>query len=328
MDLENEIIVKKTQNNYDVNYNNYDILFVEKFNLNQLKQICKNYKLKITGKKVDLIERLYHFLKSYKYIVKIQKVFRGFLYRKIIQLKGPAIFDRSKCVNETDFLSMDGLNLIPPLQFFSYTEYDGKIYGFNILSIFNLINKEKNKQAINPYTRNIISDKVINDIYKIIYLSKICKQPINIIIKNEMNDLSNKKKIEMKILDIFQYINSLGNYSEPKWFLSLNKIQLYKFFRELCDIWNYRANISDETKIKICPPNGVLFTHLERTSIFNENNQLLLQLKISNILEKMLYSGIDNDSTVLGAYYILAALTLVSTEAATSMSWLYQSVYY
>jgi hypothetical protein len=293
-----------------------------------LKQICKNYKLKITGKKTDLIERLYQFLKSYKYIIKIQKIFRGFLHRKIIQLKGPAFLNRGKCVNQTDFLSMDELQLIPPLQFFSYTEYDGKIYGFNILSIFNLVTKEKNKQPINPYTRNIISDKVIQDIYKIIYLSKICKEPINIIIQNELNDLSNKKKIEMKILDIFQYINSLGNYSEPNWFLFLNKIQLYRFFRELSDIWNYRANISDETKIKICPPNGVLFSHLERTSIFNENNQLMLQLKIANILEKMLYSGIDNDSKVLGAYYILAALTLVSNDAATSMSWLYQSVYY
>jgi hypothetical protein len=328
MVLENENIVTKRQNNYDVNYNNYDILFVKKFNIQQLKQICKSYKLRITGKKIDLVERLYQFLKSYKYVIKIQKVFRGFLYRKIIQLKGDGYFDRSKCVNETDFLSMDELKLISPLQFFSYTEYDGKIYGFNILSIFNLINKEKNKQPINPYTRNIISDKVVNDVYKIICLSKICKQPISITIKNEMNEMSNKKKIEMKILDIFQYINSLGNYSEPKWFLSLTKIQLYKFFRELSDIWNYRANISDETKIKICPPNGNLFTHTERTSIFNEHNHMLLQLKISNILEKMLYTGVDNDSKVLGAYYILAALTLVSQDAATSMSWLYQSVYY
>ena len=328
MDIENENIVTKRQNNYDVNYNNYDILFVKKFNIQQLKQICKSYKLKITGKKIDLTDRLYQFLKSYKYVIKIQKVFRGFLCRKIIKLKGDGYFDRSKCVNQTDFLSMDELKIIPPLQFFSYTEYDGKIYGFNILSIFNLINKEKNKQPINPYTRNIIVDKVVNDVYKIICLSKICKQPISIIIKNEMNEMSNKKKIEMKVLDIFQYINSLGNYSEPKWFLSLTKIQLYKFFRELSDIWNYRANISDETKIKICPPNGILFTHIERTSIFNENNHMILQLKISHILEKMLYTCVDNDSKILGAYYILAALTLVSHDAATSMSWLYQSVYY
>ena len=83
MDLENEIIIKKSQNNYDVNYNNYDILFSKNFNIPQLKQICKKYKLKITGKKIDLVERLYQFLKSYKYIIKIQKVFRGFLYRKI-----------------------------------------------------------------------------------------------------------------------------------------------------------------------------------------------------------------------------------------------------
>ena len=61
------------------------------------------------------------------------------------------------------WIAIEELKIISPLQFFSYTEYDGKIYGFNILSIFNLINKEKNKQPINPYTRNIIVDKVVNE---------------------------------------------------------------------------------------------------------------------------------------------------------------------
>jgi len=39
-------------------------------------------------------------------------------------------------------------------------------------------------------------------------------------------------------------------------------------------------------------------------------------------------TGIDNDSKSLGAYYILGALTLVNTNAAISLPWLYQSVNY
>jgi hypothetical protein len=42
----------------------------------------------------------------------------------------------------------------------------------------------------------------------------------------------------------------------------------------------------------------------------------------------MVFSGIDNDSKILGSYYVLGALTLVSQNAANSLSWLFQSVYY
>lgn len=45
-------------------------------------------------------------------------------------------------------------------------------------------------------------------------------------------------------------------------------------------------------------------------------------------MEKFVNSGIDKDSKTLGAYYVLGALTLVSTEASTSLPWLYQSVNY
>jgi hypothetical protein len=45
-------------------------------------------------------------------------------------------------------------------------------------------------------------------------------------------------------------------------------------------------------------------------------------------LEKIVNTGVDRDSKSLGAYYVLSALTLVNTEAATSLPWLFQSVSY
>jgi hypothetical protein len=45
-------------------------------------------------------------------------------------------------------------------------------------------------------------------------------------------------------------------------------------------------------------------------------------------LEKMVTTGINHDSKSLGAFYVLAALTLVSVDAANGIPWLYQSVNY
>ena len=40
----------------------------------------------------------------------------------------------------------------------------------------------------------------------------------------------------------------------------------------------------------------------------------------------MINKGINENSCVLGSYYVLSALTMVSNEAATSLPWLYEAV--
>jgi hypothetical protein len=49
---------------------------------------------------------------------------------------------------------------------------------------------------------------------------------------------------------------------------------------------------------------------------------------VLSIIEKFVNRGINADSKSLGAYYVLAALTLVNETAAASLPWLYQSVVY
>ena len=49
---------------------------------------------------------------------------------------------------------------------------------------------------------------------------------------------------------------------------------------------------------------------------------------ILEILKRLVYDGISNEFRCLGAYYILASLTIVNQNAATALPWLYESVSY
>jgi hypothetical protein len=145
-------------------------------------------------------------------------------------------------------------------------------------------------------------------------------------IQDETLNLSNEKVIELRALSLFQNINALGNYSHSEWFLSLSRNNLIKYLRELFDIWNYRAQLSLEVKAKIYPPNGDPFRNMNSLYIHTEPDMNNVRKAILEVLEKLVNSGIDADSKSLGAYYVLAALTLVNVDAATSLPWLFQSV--
>jgi hypothetical protein len=308
--------------------NNYKVLIKYNYSIQQLKNFAKNYKLKIGGTKKELITRIYVFLQLSYYITKIQKIFRGSLQRIFNRLHGPAYKNRKICTNDTDFITMENLNELSFNQFFSYKDVDGFIYGFDVASIFNLIYMKNNskKSSQNPYNRNIIPADVLINLKILVKIGKILNKNIYLEIKDEPMVISNEKAVEMRALTLFQNINSLGNYSNSEWFLSLSRNNLVKFVRELNDIWQYRAQLSLEVKIKICPPNGNPFRNLNIPYIHTEPDINNVKKVILEVLEKLVNNGIDSDSKSLGAYYVLAALTLVNIEAATSLPWLFQSV--
>lgn len=312
----------------------YNKLTENNYNIQQLKTFAKYYKLKISGNKNELINRLYIFLFLSSYIIKIQKIFRGKLQRKFNLYFGPALKQREICTNDTDFVTMDDLKDLPYGQFYSFKDNDGRVYGFDIASIYNLIFKNTDTiniskiGGINPYNRNKIPSFVMIDLKMIVRTSKTLKIKINLDFETDLGNVSTTKTVEMRTLSLFQNIDSLGNYSSPEWFLTLNRNQLIKFLRELSDIWNYRAQLSIETKQNICPPTGDPFRNINLSYILNENDLLNIKKAILDVLEKFVNNGVDRDSKTLGAYYVLGALTLVNDSAASSLPWLFQSVSY
>jgi hypothetical protein len=296
------------------------------YSLPQLKIIAKEYKLKVSGNKPQLVLRIFSYLYFSSYIIKIQKIFRGLLVKKYKAYHGPAAMNRKICTNTDDFVTMEPIEEINFHQFISYKDIDGFIYGFDIISLHNLFIKSKDIECVrNPYNRNLIPESIIKLIKSIIRLGRILKIHINLHYEDDTQNVSTEKAIELRALTLFQTIDSLGNYSNSQWFLSLNRNQLIKFVREMCDIWNYRAQLSTEIKRSICPPHGDPFRNLSIQYIYNEQNMCNVRKVILEVLEKMVNSGINNDVKSLGAYYILGALTLVNSEAATSLPWLFQS---
>lgn len=310
-------------------YSEYYMLLKNNYTVQQLKQMCKYYKQKVSGNKSQLNFLLYNFLKHSYYSTKIQKSFRGKLIRDYFRIKGPAFLNRKLCINETDFLSLDNVTNISNNQFFSFKDSDNTVYGFDICSIYNLILQNGNRTQ-NPYNRKEIPREIIENARNTIRLSKLLKIKLIVDVEDETDKMSEKKKQEMKILNIFSKIDELGNYSDAKWFTTLDKNRIVRFLHELYEIWNYRAQLSNSTKCEICPPHGRPF----RQNIFVNINNIhtfsfdsLKKISIS-IMENLLLNGISKDSKSLGAYYILGALTIVNNNAAESLPWLYQSFAY
>ena len=96
--------------------------------------------------------------------------------------------------------------------------------------------------------------------------------------------------------------------------------------RGLSDIFNYRAQLTNEVKRNICPPSGNPFWNFNINYIQGESNIDNIRASVLDVLEKLVNTGINHDSKSLGAYYVLSALTLVNENAAETLPWLYQSV--
>jgi hypothetical protein len=309
-------------------FNESNMLLQFNYNVQQLKTIVSHYKLKLSGNKSQLVTRIFSFLYLSHFIVRIQKRLRGNLLRKYNKLHGPGFKNKALCTNATDFFTMDPLTELTNSQFYSLEDADGFIYGFDLLSFYNLIYK-CDGQIKNPYNRLPISSENIVNFRSLLRLSRILKIPICTEIKDIHEEIPLKKSIELRSLSLFQNIDALGNYSNAQWFLNLNKPLLIKLIRELLDIWSYRAPLTIETKRAICPPLGNPFSrliHINQLQMI-ENIDEVRKFTLE-ILERFVNLGIDRDSQCLGAFYVLGALTLVSQDAATSLPWLYQAVCY
>jgi hypothetical protein len=221
---------------------------------------------------------------------------------------------------------MDELTNIPIKQFFSFKDEDGFIYGFDLLSLYNLIYKSESIVK-NPFNKQPFSLKIIDNFKSLIKLSRVLKINISIIINDVSKEISDKKTVELRALNLFQNIDALGNYSNAQWFMELNRNQLIRFVRELVDIWSYRAPLTMETKQSICPPIGNPFARILNYNAL-QNMEYLDDIRkvVLHIMENFVCVGIDKDSKCLGAYYVLGALTLVNNDAATALPWLYQAL--
>ena len=285
------------------------------YTISQLKNICRYHHLRVGGNKSLLKERLYTHFINHISAFKIQSIWRKSLYNKLQYYK--QIYTDKKPVNPTDFYTLDIISDIPSIYRFNILEKN-HVYCFNIFSFQELLTKR-----LNPYTREPLTNNVIERFNKHLALISV----LGLVFKNEEELITNEQSLNLKVVDIFQKIESVGFYVDTEWFNHLTTLQLLKYVRELYDIWNYRANLSPTAKIAICPPIGNPFNN-----IFIDNINYLTRDKLKwttlSIIEQFIKNEQSRGDQYLGACYVLQALTLVSQNAANSLPWLYQTVIY
>ena len=77
--ISNDKLIKINEKNFSIpKTNDFEVLLKYNYNVAQLKKICKHYKIKSTGKKYDLINSIYNFLRIHKCINCIQRNYRAF----------------------------------------------------------------------------------------------------------------------------------------------------------------------------------------------------------------------------------------------------------
>jgi hypothetical protein len=146
------------------------------YKIPKLKEAAKIFKLRISGSKNTLITRITDYFAKTKYAISIQRTFRRHMVTWSFKLRGPSFHNKTiKCVNDTDFVTMEPLEDIPFENFYSYTDEKGFTYGFDVASLLKIIRKNSHNlhNLSNPYNREKFSDDIIENIktlYKLSYI--------------------------------------------------------------------------------------------------------------------------------------------------------------
>jgi len=330
------------------------------------------YNFALVGTKRVLVERVQYFFEMWVAALRIQTRFRGNMVRVSQLLRGPGLRNRKLCVNETDFYTLEPLDEIATLDFFSYKTKDNFVYGFDLNSIRAQL--KSSKKFNNPYTREPMVD-ILPRIRKLGRISKMLSkniygnstieipETVTPLIRNGVPTLANliersiqstqnviirqnvsmylpaeynqdemlaklreirSKPFEERVHALFMEIDHLGHYTQAQWFLELNTREYIRLYRSLHDIWRYQAGLSFTVKVSICP----LWDPFIIQSIENiyQSEHDVSKTTCLTVMEEMIYTGINDEYRMLGAFHCLASLTIVSLPARNSMMWLYESI--
>jgi hypothetical protein len=249
----------------------------------------------------------------------------------IIQIKEPPVVHVEKVVNvpqaatqkqyqnDTDFFTLESIELIPTQYLYEYLEND-QYYAFDIRTLYDYLNSCNQLEGIkNPFTNIDIPSEKIEEIKR--KHRHLEKKGIQLDQYKEDIKLDPHKKLEWRCLDIFQKIDQLGHYVDYKWYWNLNLYELKRMYLGLEDLWNYRLPITKHQKQRILPHYTPfqIFT-VQQYNILNDLN-IARQVLLDEIEKFITMGKIEgkngNDNKYVGSILVLTALVEVSKTAAT-----------
>jgi len=261
-------------------------------NYAKLVKTLRYFQIQIQGTKYQLLKLLEDYIKN-------QELLRN------------AYDDQSICNNTNDFYDFVDLQDIPKEYLFIFVCEDGKLYGMDLRSMFTFFRElEKDCKLMenpveyrNPYNRCRLTAQTICTYRNRIKNLQEANKPVTY--PEEVHEPEDK--MTFKVVEVFHTINNYGYSVDASWFLKMSKADLLDYYIVMEDIWNHRMNITLATKRSVVPDNLNIFNRAEYYDI-RELDLLKLQNFLINKIEKMINSGVDRSSRVLGIHYCLIGL--------------------
>ena len=296
------------------------------YKLCELKNYCNTHisKLPSKSKKDDYFKKVSEYCKNHKELSKnnlpikiIQSHVRRWLITHNLTKRGSAYLNRKLCNNNEDFYTYEPIHEINSMYFFSYKDTQGNYWGFDVRSLKKLIDMNYG----NPYTTENIPDSVKEKINRLVY--HLDNSNVNTVINTEVVS-DRRAAVKQKYVDIFAQMEYVGWSCDVRWILDLNSSKLKRLYRELEDIWNYRANLPNSTKRLIIPPDGRLC--VMPVHDFNHcSTKVELQEILASEISKI-GTATNSGNMNLGYMYFIIALSYVSRPCFLTHNWV-QSVF-
>ena len=229
--------------------------------------------------------------------------------RWLARRSGPLLWFREESNNPFDFFSSDPVAEIPLKDFVSFV--DGcKGYIMDIKSAASLLDHaaKNNEEPTNPFNRAALPA---------LFLKRVGRRS-----KKQwklLEPTSEAQKVALAITDVFRMIEDLGYYTDPSWFIGLDRRGLQRFYMELADIWFHRAALSSHDRHRISPGRSPFTVPINTALVMTQKALRPLLLNTCRLLVSASSSRSDKQ---LGVMFVLGSLSLVSEGTGSAYPWL------
>ena len=312
--VENDLIVMNRFTNKVSDYLKKDIVNTLN-NLDRRKYSKSLKKDMIYNILLERYNRIKYYNNNLRKILTIQYRYKYKYNRANQLLRGEGFLNKSECNNQEDFFTYETFDEIDDKYFFSYKDEQNIIWFFDIRSFNKLIEMGQP----NPYTMVQFNPRTVIRANRLTEYLK--NNNITLNFKDEMKELKKDKKaiLKQKIVDLSAAIERLGYSFNLEWFKALHSTHLRHLYRLLEDMWNYRLQLSQSQKDKICPPNGIVF-NMPPHEIRNFNRDNMRELIVNDVMK---FNNAEDDSDKkLGFMYFLICLGKVNPVLYSVHDWI------
>lgn len=299
----------------------------KKITRSSLQKTLREYGIrkKINGKKNELIQlfitKVKHPIVHESQIIRLQRWFRTHIqYIMRFFHGGDPNCMKHKCVNDTEFMTLERMETIPDEEFVCYTTPSGHNYGFTIESVKYLF--QHKTKPVNPYTRESLpfnfSDRVnaLDSHYS--YIQQLAKYT-----RGRKPLPPQMSRIQMYILPMrvwkwCDHIKTSGWEIKADWILLMSLRKLQTAYLTLDKCW---SKMSPSVVKEILPKNRPLFSWKVRRNFYRARNRFEYMQIILSLFQTITSTSPKKYDQERGIIFVCVILYISCRASRESLQW-------